>query len=158
MSTRMKLIVLLLLTSGIWAGQSRSSQDEAAIRQAVLAANTRITAAANALDVDTMFDAIVNTDQRLIIQDGRLLPPSRQARETIRRGFAAVASIHRQFDHTEVTVLSGDTALLVGTGSSTVTLRDGQTVTSPFAVSNLFILQEGQWKILHGHYSLPNRP
>jgi hypothetical protein len=38
------------------------------------------------------------------------------------------------------------------------TLADGREMNSRFAVSLVFVLRDGRWKVLHGHYSmLPDR-
>jgi ketosteroid isomerase-like protein len=42
----------------------------------------------------------------------------------------------------------------VSEGSTTATLTDGRILNSRFAVSLVFMRKEGQWKLLHGHYSM----
>jgi ketosteroid isomerase-like protein len=65
--------------------------------------------------------------------------------------------MERRFDSPQVTVISSDVALLVADGTTTAMLTDGRTIESRFAVSLLFVRREGRWKLLHGHYSMPNR-
>jgi SnoaL-like domain len=155
MSKVIKLVLVLILAFVAVACKT-TTHDKEAITQAVLEANTKITTAANALDADTMFASIVETDQRLIIQDGRLLPRASKAKERVQRGFDAVETLERTFDHTEVTILSADIALLTGTGTSNIAFKNGQKLSTPFAVSNVFVLRNGKWMILQGHYSVPN--
>jgi hypothetical protein len=35
------------------------------------------------------------------------------------------------------------------------TLTDGRNLDARFAVSLVFVRRDGQWKVLHGHYSVP---
>ena len=76
--------------------------------------------------------------------------------ECYQLGFENTASIERNFDYTSVAVLSPTTAVVTGTGTSTVVTRSGRTISSRFATSNVFVLTHGQWKLLNGHYSNPN--
>jgi ketosteroid isomerase-like protein len=61
----------------------------------------------------------------------------------------------RRLENPQVTVISADLALLVANGTTTATFTSGRTVTSRFAVSLIFLRKDGQWKLLHGHYSIP---
>ena len=79
-----------------------------------------------------------------------------EALDTVRIGFERVAQMERIYERTEVTVLSPKVALVTAKGTSKVTLLDGRTFNNPFAASTVFVLRDGQWKLLHGHYSLPN--
>jgi ketosteroid isomerase-like protein len=122
----------------------------------VLEANAQVTQASNSLDVDRFFAYILDSDKGPVIQDGRLFKTRAEALEAVRAGFQGVTKAERRYDQTFVTVLSPQAALLTAAGSSTATLSGGQTLTSPFALSLVFVLRDGQWKILHGHYSIPN--
>ena len=75
----------------------------------------------------------------------------------VERGHQGVQSLTRKFQQTYVTVLSTDTALLTASGTSKVGLMDGRILEAPFAVSLVFVLRDGQWKVIQGHYSVPNR-
>ena len=130
----------------------------AAIEQAVLAANTEIMAAANRLDVDAFFDYIVDTDKGMIVQNGVIFRTRREAYESVKRGLQGLAAIDRRLENPQVTVIAPDVALLVANGSVAATLSDGRAVNSRFAVSLVFVLRDGRWKVLHGHYSMqPDR-
>ena len=76
---------------------------------------------------------------------------------SLKEGFAGVANVERRQEQTYVTVLSPQYALLSGTGRTKVSLEDGRTFESPFAVSMIFQMREGTWKVLQGHFSIPNR-
>lgn len=160
MSMRKFVMVAVILVSVTLVmalqGGVDGSGDQAAIEKAVLEANTRMTQAEKSLDADRLLAFILDSDKGPIIQDGRLFKTRTEALETIRAGFQGIAKIDRQYDQTYVTVLSPETALLTGTGSSTATLADGRALSRPFAVSLVFVLRDGRWKVLQGHYSTPN--
>ena len=147
------LFVLLMLVSVAVAYQTTAPLDKAAITQAVLAANAKATAAANSMDADKFFEHIIGSEPGCIINDGRLYHSREEALADVRMGFEATAEITRSFDKTHVTVLSADTALLTATGTTHVTRFGGGKSKSAFAVSQLFVKKDGEWKIKHGHFS-----
>lgn len=130
-------------------------QDDAAIEQTVLAANAEMIAAANRMDLDAFFDAIVDTDKGMIVQNGVIFRTRKDAYEAVKRGLQGVTRIERRFDSPKVTVIAPDVALLVSEGSVAATLQDGQAMNGRFTVSLVFVLRDGRWKVLHGHYSIP---
>jgi ketosteroid isomerase-like protein len=130
--------------------------DNIAVVQAVLAANDRLNAAASRLDTDAFFAGIVDSDETRIIQDGMLFATRAEAMAALRAGSQGVAKIDRRFENSHVAVLAPDAALLTAEGTTDVTLDDGGNFAVQFAVSLIFVLRDGEWKLLHGHYSLPN--
>ena len=146
-------LVCMTCVAAFQAG-SGSVDHEDAIKQAVLKVHQQMTDAG--LDVDTFFDYILDFDNGMIIQDGILFKTSNEAYDAVRKGYEGLSKVTRTYDQTFVTVLSSDSALLTGTGATEVTLTDGRTFDSKFAVSMVFVLRDRQWKVLHGHYSMPN--
>ncbi len=139
-------------------GSSNTTGDKEAMEKAVLEANSRMTQADNSLDAEKFFAFILDSDKGPIIQDGRLFKTRAEALESVRTSFQQVTKIERKYDQTHVTILSSDVALLSAAGSYTATLFDGQTVMGgPFALSLVWVLRDGQWKVLHGHYSTPSQ-
>jgi ketosteroid isomerase-like protein len=145
------------MTQSIIAQQKPESiAFDEAIRKAVLETNAKMTQAANDLDVDKFFSYILDTDKGLIIQNGTIFKSRLEAMEAVKRGFAGLSKIDRRFDNPQVTVVSPEAALLVADGTVSATLTDGRAIDAGrFAVSVVFVKKDGQWKVLHGHYSMP---
>ena len=137
-------------------GPVRLAAADDAVEAAVLEAHHQMTAAAEALDAEGFFAFILDSARGPVIQDGRLFANRADALEAVRRGFEGMASVERVYEATDVTVISEETALLTGNGTSTVTLQDGRRLDGRFAVSLVFVLRDGAWRVLHGHYSIPN--
>ena len=144
------------LASAVSSFATSSAATDAAVVQAVLAANTRMIEAANQLDTDAFFAAIVDSDESRIIQDGKLFKTRAEAVAAVRQGSQGVAKLDRRFEDPHVALLAPGVALLTADGSTSVTLEDGRSFSRQFAVSLVFVLRDGQWKLFHGHYSLPN--
>lgn len=155
-----KIISILACVSIVWAAQGNkntiSIEKQQAIEKAVLKTHIQMSQVDNSLDADKFFSYILDFDKGLIIQEGRLFKTRQEAYETVKQGFEGISQLKRIYDQTYVTVISPEAALLTAHGTSTVTLSDGQTFSSSFAVSLVFVLRDGQWKVLHGHYSVPN--
>ena len=130
---------------------------DAGVEEAVLAVHREMDAAASALDAERFFSFILDSATVPVIQDGRLFATRAGALQAVKKGFEGVARIERSYEATRVSPISERAALLTGSGTSTVTLLDGRTFTRPFAVSVVFTLRDGEWKVLHGHYSVPAR-
>jgi ketosteroid isomerase-like protein len=130
--------------------------DPGAVEKAVLKAHHEMVAAADALDAEGFFAFILDEARGPVIQDGRLFPTRAEALEVVEGSFEGVARVERVYESEDVTVISGDTALLTGRGTSTVTLQDGRSFESAFAVSLVFVRRSDGWRVLHGHYSAPN--
>ena len=154
-------LMLGLLATVPARAQSKPAAADAsaqAIKQAVLETNEKMTRAANQLDVDTFFSHILDSSQCVIIQNGTVFKSRQEAMEAVKRGFAGMTRIDRRFNDPQVTVLSPDAALLTAEGSVSATLTDGRVMDGGhFAVSLVFVRRDGQWKLLHGHYSMPAR-
>ncbi len=126
----------------------------AAVEKAILDVHDKIIAAAEKLDVDTMFSFVLDNDKGAIIQDGRL-STRQDALEQIRKAFAGTESLKYNFQQRNVKMLSPTIALLVTTGTTTSTMSS-QTFTSTFANTTIFVLGDDGWKVIHGHHSIPN--
>jgi len=164
MQTHSLLIRILALTAVSLAAAAGFAQpkpepaaSEEAIKKAVLETNAKMTQAANSLDVDAFFTYIVDTDKCVIVQNGTVFKTRQEAMQAVKRGFMGLAKVDRRFDNPQVTVISPEVALLASEGTVSATLTDGHTLDARFAVSLIFVHRDGQWKVLHGHYSTPAR-
>ncbi len=125
--------------------------------KAVLATSARMTEAGQALDADRLFSFMLDTNKGSVIQNGRLMLTRREALEQVRNGFRRVSRIKYMWKQQHVTVLSPTVALLVAEGESTATTEGGDTFTTPFLQTVVFVLADGQWKAIHAHHSSPPR-
>ncbi len=164
-SSRFLLVPPCIVAAGLLAAVSLRAESKptapdpavAAIEKAVIETSAKMTQAANSLNADAFFEYILDSDKCVIIQNGTLFKTRQEALEAVKRGFVNIAKLERQIDNPEVTVISPELALLTGEGTTNATLADGRMMTSHFAVSLIFRLKDGQWKVLHGHYSTPMR-
>lgn len=148
-----------MMTALVFAQQEPATIDssEQAIRKAVLETNARMAKAANSLDVEGFFSFILDTDKGSIVQNGTVFRSRQEAKEAVKQGFMGVEKMERQFLNPQVTVISPELALLTSEGTVAATLADGRKMDGRFAVSLVFLRKDGQWKLLHGHYSAPVR-
>lgn len=138
------------------ASRALTSAERSAIVKAVTEANEQMINAASQLDAKGMFKGILDSEGGVIIQDGRFMQTRQAALEATERGFESLQSAKYQMDQTFVTVLSSEAAVLTAEGSTDIVLADGRKFTVPSAWTLVFVLRDGQWKLLHGHQSSPN--
>jgi hypothetical protein len=159
----MKMVLYVVATVGLLAvlGMAAAGpagltdEQKTAIEKAVLETHDKILEAAQARDADKMFSFILEHDKGVIIQDGRLMN-RQEALERTRQGYSGAQSLLYDFQRRYVNVLSPEIAVLMGAGTITVVTQSGETVTSDFANTTVFVLRENEWKVMHGHHSIPN--
>ena len=162
MSTAARVIIIVVFITAVLAAKSSMSstsslEQQQAIEKSVMKVFEQMSQAEIDLDVEKFFSHILDFDKGLIIQDGRLFKTRNEAYETVKEGFNGISNLNRVYEQTYVTVISPEVALLTTRGKSTVTLPDGQLLSGPFAASLVYVLRDGRWKVLHGHYSIPNQ-
>ena len=72
-----------------------------------------------------------------------------------RQNFQRVSKLKYQFGARRVTMLSSDTALVVASGSSDVTIDDGRQFSNPFVQTIIMVREKAGWRVLHTHQSSP---
>jgi uncharacterized protein (TIGR02246 family) len=142
------------LVAGGVAASARAA-DTKAVEEAVLAVNAEMTRAGEAVDADRLFGYMLDTDKVSVIQNGVVLTTRQEALEQVRRNLGRVASLKYDWKRQYVTVLSPEVAVLAAEGQSTATTTAGQTFTTPFAQTVVFVLRDGRWKAIHAHQSTP---
>lgn len=144
-----------LVAGGLAAGTARP--DTRSVEEAVLAVSAEMTKAGEAVDAERLFGYMLDTDKVSVIQDGVVMTTRQEALERVRGNLRGIASIHYRWKRRYVTVLSPEIALLAAEGESTATTTAGETFSSPFAQTVVFVLRDGRWKALHAHQSAPRR-
>ncbi len=155
--TRIIALATLSLAAVIVLSEPKATPvtSEEVIKRAVLETNEKMSQAANSMDVDAFFAHIVESDKCVIVRNGVVFKTRQEALDAVKRGYMGIAKMDRRFDNPQVTVISPDVALLASEGTVSATFTDGRNMSASFAVSLVFVYRDGQWKVLHGHYSMP---
>ena len=148
-------MVVVTVSSFCINAQDAAQQDKAAIEKAVLETYDRITEAAEKVDPDALFSYVLDNDKGCLISDGKLIMTRPEALQNHRNNCGGLASVDYIMDKKLVTVLSPDTAMMAVEGRYEAATHDGQTFGSPVAQTVVFVLRDGQWKVLHSHTSRP---
>lgn len=157
------LKILLLLVWLPLLGTSRNDQQEMpldqqqAIERAILDVHVKMQQAAEQRDVEALYKYVLEMDQGVIIEDGRIRWTRQEALNTTRQGLQGLKNLSYTYSKKHVTIISPTVALWVGEGATSATLEDGRQFSVPFAESVIFMQQDGQWKVFHAHRSIPNR-
>jgi hypothetical protein len=146
---------VLLFTGGEQPQPRVTQEQRSAIEQAVIAKNAEVTSCAEQLDAEKLYDMIIEGGTGTIIQNGRVLT-RQEALDSTKIAYEGISSQKIEFTQQNVNVLSPEIAVFTGMGKSVFTTNSGETFTSNFAVTSVFVLKDGEWKIVHGHHSRPN--
>ena len=146
---------VIIAAVAVSQGQSGKNSTSSDTHKAVLARLAEIQTAAQSLDPDKVFSFVLENDRGSLAQNGKLFLTRKEALESTKQGFRGLEKVSYRFDEQHVTLLSPTVALATGEGSSSATLDDGRTLTTRFAQSVVFVLTNGDWKVLHAHRSFP---
>jgi uncharacterized protein (TIGR02246 family) len=145
----------VLLSAAAGGGLSATRAETTSIEDAVLAVSDRMTEAGEAVDADCLFSFMLETDKGSVIQNGVVMVTRQEALERVRSNLRGISRIQYRWKNRYVKVLSPEVAVLVAEGESTATTSAGDTFTTPFAQTVVFVLQAGRWKAIHAHQSSP---
>lgn len=156
-----RLILTVIIGVFLLAGMKQAEKPKlteeqiAAIKKAVLEKHAEIIKAAEKLDADKFYESILDAGKGTIIQNGRIMS-RRESLDITKEGFEGLEKLKYEFNWQNINVLSPDIAILTAQGRTTATVDTGETFSVDFAVTSVFVLKNGQWKIAHGHHSIPN--
>jgi len=145
----------LLVLLGARGGEATTPEDLKSIEEAVLAVNSEMTQAAEALDADRLFSFMLDTDKGSVVQNGVVLVTRQEALERVRANLQGISKIQYRWKRRLVSVLSPDVAILTAEGESVVNTTAGDTFSAPFAQTVVFVRKGGAWKAVHAHQSAP---
>jgi len=155
----LKVMLILICISVVWAAQDNRTylepDQQEAIKKAILQVHSEMKTAAENFKADELFKYVLDVND-VIIEDGVLRSTRREALNITRQGLQGIKELSYTYNHKNITVISPNTALWTGTGTTMVILDDGRNLTNDFAETVVFVLREGQWKVLHAHRSAPN--
>jgi uncharacterized protein (TIGR02246 family) len=150
------LVALGLLASAPrGSGVTSGGGDSKSVEEKVLAVSAEMTRAGEAVDADRLFSYMLETDKGSVIQNGVFLATRAEALERVRSNLRGIDKIQYHWKRQHVAVLSPEVALLTAEGESVATTNAGETFTTPFAQTVVFVLRAGSWRAIHAHQSSP---
>ncbi len=150
----LSLVIMLVACRGAQAPMTDAQRST--IRDALIATHNEMLASASAVDADGLFSHFVDNRNGVLAYDGALIVTRESALKGLREAYSGLEKIHFTMDEEHVSVISPETAVYTGLGKSSTLTKAGETIDAPFAVSIVFVLRDGEWKVLHLHESLPN--
>ncbi len=153
-------LAILIIITGLSLAAVSSKNDASPAQQKNIAAEVlkvheEMKKAAENLDADALFKFVLDVND-VIIENGVLRSTWKNASDATRQGFQGIKELSYSYNHTNINVISPEAALWTGSGTTTAALADGRKITIDFAESIVFVLRDGQWKVLHAHRSSPN--
>lgn len=145
----------LLVLLGAGGGEATTPEDQKSIEDAVLAVNSEMTQAAEALDADRLFSFMLDTDKGSVVQNGVVLVTRQEALDRVRANLRGISKIQYRWKKRFVSILSRDVAVLTAEGESVVNTTAGDSFSAPFAQTVVFVRKAGGWRAIHAHQSAP---
>jgi len=132
-----------------------STMQDNTIQKAILQTQEEMQNAAANFDANALFEYVLDAND-VIIENGLLRKTREEAFGITKQNLQGISELTYSYSHKNVNILSPTTALWTAMGTSKATLNDGRELTFDFAESMVFVLKDGQWKVLHAHRSSPN--
>ena len=150
------VIIAVMLLVGMEHAEKPALTEEQIkeIQEAVLKSHLEIIKDAESLDADKFYESILDGGKATIVQDG-IIMSRKESLEMTKMGFEGLKKLKYEFSKEAVKVLSPETAIYTGQGKAMFTFYSDETVDRDFAVTSVFVLKDGRWKIIHGHHSTP---
>ncbi len=158
-----KLVSVTAIISAIFAlGMKKpekpalTDEQTVAIQEAVLKTHMEMIKAMEKVEVEKFHEFIIESGEGTLITDGTLTTRQKSLKRMMKSS-GGTEKIKYEFSKKIVNVISPDTAILICKGKSTVNRYSGEVFVDEFAISSVFVLKQGKWKIVQGHYSRPNQ-
>ncbi len=153
------IIIVLTFVSLLWAAKSNQNDitpaQQKSIEKEILKVHEDMTKAAEKLDADALFKYVLDVND-VIIENGDLRSTRKDAYDNTKQGFQALKAISYTYNHKNINVISPTVALLTGSGTTTATFSDDLKISIDFVETIVFVLRDGQWKVIHAHRSSSN--
>jgi len=153
-------VIIFFLFASLIACQGANTPmtdaERSAIEEKIIAKLAEISEASSRLDADGVYSHFVNNDRGILAFDGTLILSRDAALNLSREIYSSFKDIKKEMVEEYVTVISPETAILTGTGTSTLISKSGDSVSGTFAFSIVFVLRDGEWKAIHIHESTPS--
>ena len=161
MNTKLKVILVLICASVVWAMQDNTgplpSEQQKAIEEEILKVHAEMVKAAENSDAEGLYSHVIDGCKGVIVQDGIIMMTRQESLDTTKQGLAGLKDISYKFNRKNITIISPTTAIWVADGTTSVTIvEDGRQLNFQFAETIIFTLKDGQWKVFHAHRSVPN--
>ncbi len=156
-----KVILVLTCVSVVWAIQNDkddvSLDQQQAIEKAILKVHAAMMKAAENLDAEALYSHVLDMNKGVIVQDGKVLTTRQEALDATKQGLQGLKDISYKYNQKHITIISPTVALWVADGTTSATIiEDEREISVAFAETIVFVLRDGQWKVLHAHRSVPN--
>jgi len=154
------MVIIFALFASLIACQGAKTPmtdaERSAIEKIIIAKHAEISESASRLDANDLYSHFVNNDRGILAFDGTLTLSRDAAIELSREFYSSCKEIKTEIIEEYVTVISPETAVLSGTGTSTLILKSGDSIALTFAITIVFVFRDGEWKAVHMHESTPS--
>lgn len=155
------IIIVFAFISVLWAANSNqngvSPTQQKAIEKEILKVHENMQKAAESLNADELFKYVLDVND-VIIESGEIRSTRKEAYENTKQGFQVLGAMSYNYKHINIIVISPTAAILTGSGTTTVTLSGDLKINLDFAESIVYVLRDGQWKVINAHRSSSNMP
>jgi hypothetical protein len=168
MTRFLKATLILVCVSVVWAVQSEgllsendksdtTTDQNTAIEKAILKVHSDMMKAGENQNADALFSHVLDQCKGVIVQDGRIMVTRQEALDTTKQGLQGLKDVSYTYNRKHITIISPTVVIWVADGTTSATIiEDGREINVTFAESIIFVLRDGQWKVLHAHRSIPN--
>ncbi|MFC1607840.1 nuclear transport factor 2 family protein [Candidatus Latescibacterota bacterium] len=150
------LVLVVSLIACKNAAPPMTDTERSAIEKQLIAQHNEITGAASRLDAEAVFSHFIDNERGILAFEGSLIMTREDGVNLVSEIYKDFQKITTEMNEEYVTVITPETAVYKGVGRSTYFPKSGDSSSITFAITIVFVLRDGEWKVLHMHESAPN--
>ena len=158
----MKRVILMIITIIVCLGicssaypQGLTKNQKERIASEIAADFEKNIKAAEKFDIKGLTDCVNDTLKAGFIDNGNFLNSFDEVIKGYKENIKGIKSLKYSISNKKITVLADNAALLTASGSASLALEDGRTITGGFAWTFVYSKVNDNWKIIHSHMSTP---
>jgi hypothetical protein len=110
--------------------------------------------AADSLDAEAVFSFCLGSEKETGVHDKGITEKWQREYDSVKEQFEALQKHETRIEKRDVAVISHNVALLIAEGAYEVRAKSGETFGGPFMATNVYVLEHGEWQVLHSEYAL----
>jgi uncharacterized protein (TIGR02246 family) len=151
MKTLILLFILFFIFFSCTPKTNLSEDDKKMVETEVLQFMDSLIVAFNSVSAENVFNYFLHTDEFVAATQGRLIVNPNALLDTMKVHLAVMEKQETKNEMDKIFVITNDAAVISTSKIVTVTFKNGNQFTMPYALTMLLVKRDGEWKIAHYH-------
>jgi hypothetical protein len=147
----MAIIMMMFISLSCSQNNTLSEKDIKAVENEIHDFMSSVEQVANSSSPEKYFDCFLHTDELAFATQGQLLTNPTALHDTIIKHLSFVEKQSIKTNAEKIFVINKEAAVLSAGKVTTITFKNGNQITMPYAWTLFLVKRDGEWKIAHIH-------